>query len=83
MHRHQIHKILIFTHDGGTDLSSGLKDLEVSGIPKAKGGNGLTGKGKGFGEPGSQLRRQLGIVPQNQEVTMGWFTRVLANLRQA
>ncbi len=65
MHRHQIHKILIFTHDGGTGLSSGLKDLQISGIPKAEGGNGLNGKGKGFGEPGSQLRRQLGIVPQN------------------
>ncbi len=83
MHRHQIHKILIFTHDGGTRLSSGLEDLQVTGIPKAKRGNGLSGKRKGIGEPESQLRRQLGVNPQNQEVTMGWFTRPLANLRQA
>jgi len=83
MQHHQIHKILIFTHDGGTGLSSGLEYFQITGISKAGRGDRLSGNRKGSSEPGCYLRRQLSVDPQNQEVTMGWFTRVLANLRQA
>lgn len=36
MHRYQIDTILIFTHDGGTGLSSGLEYFQVTGVPKTE-----------------------------------------------
>lgn len=83
MHQYQINKVLIFTHNCGVSCAGSVKHIQVVRITKTQRNQRLCLNGKCLGHPWGQLRGELSVNPQNQETTMGWLIRPLANFRQA